>query len=66
MLKRREIEARLVGPWVDARGEEFGRERVLDVLRRVIVQVTHRQGAALVEYAGGTSLEHFAAVREQW
>jgi hypothetical protein len=66
VLKRREIEARLVGPLVDALGEEFGRERVLDVLRRVIVQIAHQQGAALVEQTGGDTLEHFAAVREQW
>ena len=66
VLKRREIEARLVGPLVDALGEEFGRERVLDVLRRVIVQIAHQQGAALVDQTGGDTLEHFAAVREQW
>ena len=66
VLKRREIEARLVGPLVDALGEEFGRERVLEVLRRVIVQIAHQQGAALVEQTGGDTLEHFAAVREQW
>ncbi len=66
VLKRREIEARLVGPLVDALGEEFGRERVLEVLRRVIVQIAHRQGAALVDQTGGAGLENFAAVREQW
>ena len=66
VLKRREVEARLIGPLVDALGEEFGRERVLDVLRRVIVQVAHQQGAALVEQTGGNTLEHFSAVREQW
>lgn len=66
VLKRREIEARLVGPLVDALGEEFGRERVVEVLRRVIVQLAHQQGAALVEQTGGNTLEHFGAVREQW
>ena len=66
VLKRREIEARIIGPLVDALGEEFGRERVLDVLRRVIVQIAHQQGAALVEQTGGNTLEHFGAVREQW
>jgi hypothetical protein len=66
VLKRREVEARLVGPLVDALGAEFGRERVLEVLRRVIVQIAHQQGAALVEQTGGDTLEHFAAVREQW
>ena len=66
VLKRREVEARLVGPLVDALGAEFGRERVLEVLRRVVVQIAHQQGAALVEQTGGDTLEHFAAVREQW
>jgi hypothetical protein len=66
LLKRREIEARIIGPLVDALGEEFGRERVVEVLRRVIVRIAHQQGAALVEQTGGNSLEHFSAVREMW
>ena len=66
VLKRREVEARLIGPLVDALGAEFGRERVLEVLRRVIVQIAHQQGAALVEQTGGNGLEHFGQVREQW
>jgi hypothetical protein len=66
VLKRREIEARIIGPLVDALGDEFGREHVLDVLRRVIVQIAHQQGAALVDQTGGNTLEHFGAVREQW
>jgi hypothetical protein len=66
VLKRREVEARLIGPLVEALGEEFGRERVIEVLRRVIVRIAHEQGAALVTQTGGNTLEHFGAVREQW
>lgn len=66
VLKRREVEARLIGPLVEALGEEFGRERVIEVLRRTIIQLAHQQGAALVDQTGGNTLEHFGAVREQW
>ncbi len=66
VLKRREIEARVIGPLIEALSEEFGRERVVEVLRRVIVRIAHQQGAALVEQTGGNTLEHFSAVREQW
>jgi hypothetical protein len=66
VLRRREIEARILQPFVEALGAEFGRERVVEVLRRVIVQVAHEQGAALAQQAGGTGLEQFATVREQW
>ena len=66
VLKRREIEARILMPVLAALGEEFGRERVLDVARRVIVDVARAQGRELAGRVGGDSLTHFAGALEDW
>ena len=66
VLTRREIEARIVAPLLDALGEEFDRERVLGVAREVIVNVAREQGAQLAESTGGSTLDHFAASMEAW
>ena len=66
VLTRREIEARIVAPLLDALGEEFDRERVLEVAREVIVNVARNQGAQLAEIMGGSTLDHFAASMEAW
>jgi len=66
VLTRREIEARILGPLLDALGEQFGREGVLEVTRKVIVQIARDQGRQLAESRGGNSLAHFAASLEDW
>jgi predicted ArsR family transcriptional regulator len=66
VLKRREIEARILMPVLDALGEEFGRDRVFQVARRVIVDVAREQGRQLAERVGGNSLAHFAGALEDW
>lgn len=66
ILKRREIEARIVGPLLEALGREFGRERVLDVAREVIIGLAHEQGAQLAEVMHGKTMVHFADGLEFW
>ena len=66
VLKRREIEARIIAPLLDALGKEFGRERVLEVARGVIVDVARQQGARLAGSVGGDSLAHFAEGMAAW
>ncbi|HZP37540.1 MAG TPA: L-2-amino-thiazoline-4-carboxylic acid hydrolase [Methylomirabilota bacterium] len=66
VLKRREIEARILMPVLSALGEEFGRERVFEIARKVIVEVAREQGKALAERMGGDSLGQFAAALEDW
>src|SRR5688572_31142188 len=66
VLKRREIEARILMPILEALGDEFGRDRVFEVARRVIVGVAQEQGRQLAERMGGNSLTHFAAALEDW
>jgi hypothetical protein len=39
VLKRREIEARILMPVLTALGEEFGREKVFETARRIIIDV---------------------------
>jgi len=66
VLKRREIEARILMPVLQALGDEFGRNRVFEVARRVIVEVAQEQGRQLAERMGGNSLTHFAAALDDW
>ena len=66
VLKRREVEARLVAPLLDALGEEFGPERVLEITRQVIVDIAREQGAQLARSLDGNSLEHFVGSLAEW
>lgn len=66
VLTRREVEARLLAPLIDALGEEFGRERVIEVVRRTIIDIARRQGAALVDQMGGDGLPEFARSMSSW
>jgi hypothetical protein len=47
VLKRREIEARILAPVINALAAEFGRERVIEIAKRVIVEIARQQGKAL-------------------
>ncbi len=66
VLKRREIEARILAPLLEALGEEFGRERVLKVARQAIIRIAREQGANLAREQGGCGLAQFAASLENW
>lgn len=66
ILKRREIEARIIAPLVEAFAVEFGRERVIEVAKRVIVDIARQQGKALADQMGGNSLAHFVRSKENW
>ena len=66
VLTRREIEARIVGPLLDALGREFGRERVIEIARDTIVRIAHEQGDQLAEAVGGRTLDHFAGSLGAW
>lgn len=66
VLKRREIEGRILAPFLRALGAEFGSERVLEVARQTVVNIARQQGAQLTAEMGGDSLEHFAASLENW
>src|SRR5271157_1501890 len=48
VLKRREIEARILAPLLDALGREFGRERVLQIVGETIMGIARDQDRQLV------------------
>ena len=66
VLTRREVEARVLAPILDALSETFGREAVLNVVRDAIINIAHEQGAQLVETMGGDSLDAFADSLQFW
>ena len=65
VLKRREIEARIVGPLLARLAAEYG-EGVYDVARDEIVEIARAQGAALAGSVGGDSLRDFARGLGAW
>ncbi len=66
VLTRREVEARLLAPLVEALSAEFGRERVVAVLRDAIIDIAKAQGAQLAQSMGGDSLDEFADSLKFW
>ena len=66
MLARREVEARLLGPLIEALGAQFGRERVIEVVRETIIRIAQEQGAALAESMGSDGLPAFADSLRFW
>jgi hypothetical protein len=66
VLKRREIEARILAPLVDALSREFGGEKVLQIVRETIVGIAKDQGKQLVQISGGNGLGDFAAALPNW
>lgn len=66
VLKRREIEARILLPVIEALGKEFGKDRVVEIVRDVIVGVAQAQGREVAAQQGGDSLGHLARALEDW
>src|SRR5688572_15569653 len=66
VLKRREIEARVLLPVVEALAKEFGRERVVAIVKDVIVDIARSQGKEIAEQMGGNSLPTLGKALENW
>ena len=66
VLTRRETEARILAPLIEALGAEFGRERVLEVLRKAIITIAREQGAAMAQQSGDNDLGAFAGTLPAW
>lgn len=66
VLTRREIEARILAPVVDALGREFGRERVLEIVGDVVRGVAREQGRAMAASRHDRTLSGFADTLEPW
>ena len=66
VLTRREVEARLLAPLIEELSAEFGREAVIEVVRRAIIRIAREQGEALAKHMGGDTLGHFAESLQYW
>lgn len=66
VLTRREVEARILAPIIDALGDAFGREDVIAVVRDAIIRIAQAQGAALAGSMGDDSLTTFADSLRFW
>ena len=65
VLVRREIEARILAPVIDALAREFPRDRIIEIVRGVIVETARQQGRALAE-ATDRSVAAFRATLGPW
>lgn len=66
ILVRREIEARIAGPLIEAFMEKFGREETIAVASDIILKLAEESGQQLAERCGGNSLEHLSSGTGQW
>ncbi|MCA9989132.1 MAG: L-2-amino-thiazoline-4-carboxylic acid hydrolase [Anaerolineales bacterium] len=66
VLNRREVEARILKPVVEAMGEAFGHDEVRAILHQTIIKLAAAQGAELAEQMGGCAAHHFADSMEYW
>lgn len=66
ILLRREIEARIVGPLVQAFIKEFGEEKALAIVRETIETLARKSGKDLSARIGGNGLEEFEKGLELW
>jgi len=66
VLQRREIEARILAPVLEALGQAFGKEAVLDITSRTIADIARQQGQELAEQIGNSDLPAFAHGIDPW
>jgi len=66
LILRREIEARILAPFVAELSATFGAEAVREVLRRTIQRIAREQGREMARRLGGNSLGHLAQVVALW
>jgi hypothetical protein len=66
LLTRREVEARLLAPLLEAVAEECGEEKMRDLLYSTITRIAREQGRDLAARLGANSLADFARSTAQW
>lgn len=66
VLKRREVEARILAPVIDAMGEAFGRKKVLAILSETIIKIARGQGAEMAKAMGKNDARAFVDSLEAW
>jgi len=66
ILTRREVEARILAPIIEAIGEQFEQERVIQVVQQTIIDVARQQGAELAQSLGGCGSAEFQRSLPYW
>lgn len=66
VLIRREVEARILKPVIEAFSAEFGEERVHGILAEMIKEIARQQGAELALLMGGSQAEHLQESLKFW
>jgi L-2-amino-thiazoline-4-carboxylic acid hydrolase len=66
VLTRREIEARILAPVIDALGQRFGRDEVVAIVREVVAGIARAQGRTMAEARGDATLSSFAQTLGPW
>lgn len=66
VLTRREIEARLLAPLIDAFATKMDRAEVIALVTETITAIARTQGAAMAESHGGPSMAAFADSLSAW
>ncbi|MFK7847726.1 MAG: L-2-amino-thiazoline-4-carboxylic acid hydrolase [Rhodothermales bacterium] len=66
VLTRREVEARIMAPVLEALGEKFGDEEVRDVVKQTVIDIAKKQGAELANTLGGCGSTEFLASLAYW
>lgn len=66
VLTRREIEARILAPVVEALGDRFGREEVIDIVTNAIVELARQQGGDLADSMQGCDKNAFKDSLQYW
>jgi hypothetical protein len=66
ILNRREIEARVLAPLLEALGAEYDRDHVREILHKVIQDIACQQGVQLASSVDANDLEHFATAQDTW
>ncbi|MEW6716669.1 MAG: L-2-amino-thiazoline-4-carboxylic acid hydrolase [Chloroflexota bacterium] len=66
LLDRREIEARILAPFIDALGAAFGREDVIHILQKTVSEIARQQGEQLAQTLGSHSLHDLKKLVEDW
>lgn len=66
LLQRREIEARVLAPFVRAVAGALGPDKALALLRQVIEQLARDSGADYAAAVGQTTLTAFAGMLDRW
>ena len=66
VLTRREIEARIIGPMIDAFSVKYGVAQVLAEVRLVIEKLAEVTGTELAAEFGGNTLKHLASALDRF